>query len=691
MASKYKRGPPSRRASEPVYISGSDDYSIEEEDIVSEEQNNRRLRQAIGYLATGGGSDALDIYIDRVQKIDDLILQQYAEDEYLFDQKLYQQLKAMVREVQTDSSQTYGEDVDMLANNEDAEELEQEALLREHHDEDIGKSDQEAVARVHRQIRKDRAKAEAIAKVAEDAKTAARENQLAIDRAGKAAVGQPRKPVQTSAPKTTQPSAQETVAQAPTPRRHDRDVRHALQQTSVRPGRSAADKGKNVPREVVWRYGGPKNDPEQYHQNFPASLPFGETLYMQAWESMKIDFDLNASANRKADDPPVTTDVSYDKVKLPVGKNPFDSGSRFKLPEEDPKTSKWLKDDKGELLRKAVHNFNQGGNLKAAEGKDYAPRIWLPKIIVGKQEHFPLARPREASLASRISTGVPSKPTSSATKLSGSRISGSSGTQTNAPIVNTSKSILPPSLSLCRTNQTIAAQKSKSSKQTMTVTGTRTISQSASTIPDATTTSRRKSQTPTQVDSAHDEHAEIYAEHHQAKARENHEKRQIRYSPNKIDSRRSINPIVRVQTPKHLPPQSPPRTRGPGRPRKVCLPDSTQLTVKRGPGRPRNVYPPGSPHKPTMSSLNARMIEKLQPSNANADPRRAKRKLSDGSKRFTPVKKVCFNEDDNEEFSADEGVAKKAARKVKKAVAMEGPKSPSHTRSGRRFLPSPVL
>jgi hypothetical protein len=689
MASGYKRGPSSRRASEPVYISGSDDYSIEEEDIVSEEQNNRRLRQAIGYLATGGGFDALDLYIDRVQKIDDLILQQYAEEEYLFDSKLYQQLKAMVRKVQTDSSQSDEDDVDMLTNSEDIEALEQEALLREHYKEDIGASDQEAVTG-------DRAKAEAIVKVAEDAKasedtkTAAREKQLAIDRAGKAAVGQPRKPVQTSAPKTTQPTAQETVqtvAQTPTPRRHDRHVRHGQPQASVRPGCSAADKDKNVPREVVWRYGGPKNDPEQYHQNFPASLPFGETLYMQEWESMKIDFDLNAGANRKADDPPVITNVSYDKVKLLVGKNPFDSGSRFKLPEEDSKISKWLKDDKGELLRKTVHNFNQGGNLKAAEGKDYAPRIWLPKIIVGKQEHFPHARPREASLASRISIDVLSKPTSSATKLSSSRIAGPSGTQINLPIVNTSKSILSASLSLYRTNQIVAAQKLKSSKQTMTVTGTRTRNQSASTILKATTTGRRKFQTPTRVDSAHDELAEIYAEHHQAKTRENNEKPQVSSSPNKLDSRRSINPIVRVQNPKHLPPQSPPRT--PVIRQTVNVPP--RLTVKRGPGRPRKVCPPDSPPKPTLSSPNARMIEKQHPSGANAAPRRVKRKLSDGSKRFTPKKKVCFNEDNNEEFSADEGVVKKAAKKVKKAVAAERPKSSSHTRSGRRFLPSPVL
>jgi hypothetical protein len=684
MTFRYKHELPSHCASELVYISDSDDSSINEEGIVSEEQNNRRLRQAISYLVTGGGSDTLDLYTDRVQKINDKILQQYAEEEYLFDPKLYRQLRAMVQEVQIESSQMDEDDVDdvdMLENSEDIEEREQEALLREYDNKSIGKSNQEAVARVHSQIRKDGAKA---AKAEEDAKAktytkmATREKQLAINRAGKAAVGEPRRPFRTSVPKTTQPTVQETVqtvAQKATPSRHDHHAHHGQPQAPVRTGRSAVDKDRNIPREIVWRYGGPKNDPEQYHHKFPASLPFGETLYMQEWESMKIDFDLNASANRKADDSPVITDVNYDNVKLPVGKNPFDSGSRFKLPEEDPKTSKWLKDDKGELLRRAVHNFNQGGNLKAAEGKDYAPRIWLPKIVVGEQKPFPLTRPRDTSLASHGSRDIPPKPSSSDTNSSSSRTAGPSSTQTNPPLVSTSKSILSASFPLHRANQTSAAQKPKSPRQTLTMTGTRTRVQSSS-IPGATTTGRRKPQAPIRVDSAHDERAEIYTEYRQAKACVNDKKRQIRSSSNKIDIRRGVNPIVRVQTPKHLPPQSPPRT--PVVRQTGSIPP--QPAVKRGPGRPRKVLPPP---KPTISVPNARVIEKPHPSGTNAAPRGTKRKLSDGSKRFTPEKKVCSNEDDNEEFSANEAV-------VEKVAVGEEPKSPSHTRSGRRFLPSPV-
>ena len=686
MTFRYKYELPSRRTSELVYISDSDDYSINEEGIVSEEQNNRRLRQAISYLATGGGSDTLDLYTDRVQKINDKILQQYAEEEYLFDPKLYRQLRAMVQEVQVECSQTDEDDVDdveMLENSEDIEEREQEALLREYDNKGIGKSNQEAVARVHRQIRKDGAKAEEDAKANTYTKMATREKQLAFNRVGNAAEGEPRRPFRTSVPKTTQPSVPkiaqptvretvQTVAQKATPSRHDHHAHHDQPQVPVRTGRSAVDKDRNIPREIVWRYGGPKNDPEQYYHKFPASLPFGETLYMQEWESMKIDFDLNASANGKADDPPIITDVNYDNVKLPVGKNPFDSGSRFKLPEEDPKTSKWLKDDKGELLRRAVHNFNQGGNLKAAEGKDYAPRIWLPKIVVGEQKSFPLARPRDTSLASHISKDIPPKSSSSDTKSSSFRTAEPSSTQTNAPLVSTSKSIFPASFPLHRANQTSAAQKSKSPKQTLTMTGRHTRVQSSS-IPGAITTGRRKSRAPIRVDSAHDERAEIYTEYRQAKACVNDKKRRIRSSSNKIDSRRGVNPIVRVQPPKHLPPQSPPRTPVVRQTRRI----PPQPAVKRGPRRPRKVLPQP---KPTISVPNARVIEKPHHSSANAAPRGTKRKLSDGSKRFTPEKKVCFNEDDNEEFSADEAVV---------AVGEE-PKSPSHTRSGRRFLPSPV-
>jgi hypothetical protein len=58
-----------------------------------------------------------------------------------------------------------------------------------------------------------------------------------------------------------------------------------------------------------------------------------------------------------------------------------------------------------------------------------------------------------------------------------------------------------------------------------------------------------------------------------------------------------------------------------------------------------------------------------------------RRRLSDSSKRFTAEKKVCFSEDDNEEFSVNEDGVKTVESSVLGSVL----DSPSHIRSGREF------
>jgi hypothetical protein len=68
-----------------------------------------------------------------------------------------------------------------------------------------------------------------------------------------------------------------------------------------------------------------------------------------------------------------------------------------------------------------------------------------------------------------------------------------------------------------------------------------------------------------------------------------------------------------------------------------------------------------------------------------------RRRLSDGNKTYTPGKKVWLSEDDSEECNSEKGAVKNVLKTVEKSVHGEALNSPSHTRSGRRFLPGPVI
>jgi hypothetical protein len=469
MASRFNSGVASRRGPELVDDSYSDDCLIKEEDIISEEQDNSRIRQTISYLSTQSGSDAFDLYSNGVQIISNQILRLYAEEGHLFNPTLFRQLSAMVPEAQTDFGPVDDDDMNTIEVTEDVEEMEQKALLREYHGH-IDESAHGVIARFQETCAPrtekglvEAEKAKVIAKAKEDVEAAeieqsAKDTQTTahakkcketrMEQGPHLYQPSPRRPIQLSAQKFVQspaPNPEQTLVPRLTIRDHHHQNRHGPTQTSVHRGHMTVDKNQNIPQEVVWRYGGPKNDPEKYHQNFPASLPVRETLYLHGLESLEISLDLNTSANRKVNGHPIVTHVDCKKSQLPAVNNPFDSEYRFKFREEDSKIMNWLEGDKGELLRKAIHNFNQGGNLKAAEGKDYAPRIWLPKIIIGIHKTLSRPRPYPASesevrsrSASGISRDVPSKPTNSAAKPYGSHTTGSFGSQKYETIVNIS-------------------------------------------------------------------------------------------------------------------------------------------------------------------------------------------------------------------------------------------------------------
>jgi hypothetical protein len=139
-------------------------------------------------------------------------------------------------------------------------------------------------------------------------------------------------------------------------------------------------------------YGGPDNEAEEWHKDFPAALPFGETHYMQEWESMKIYYDLAESAKRLHDDNPIVdTNVPCGSVEARFGSpNQYDSGSRFKIPAKIP--ANWARVEKAaeassHSVRMAVVKFNEGGDDQDQVQKDYAPRVFLPQVSMELKSH----------------------------------------------------------------------------------------------------------------------------------------------------------------------------------------------------------------------------------------------------------------------------------------------------------------
>ncbi|KAF2440596.1 hypothetical protein P171DRAFT_103822 [Karstenula rhodostoma CBS 690.94] len=77
-------------------------YTAEDADLADQEFNDERLQKAIQYLKTEGSGDAIDLYLTRVQTIDEHILRQFPAQGRSFDHRLYQHLRDLVREVQDD-------------------------------------------------------------------------------------------------------------------------------------------------------------------------------------------------------------------------------------------------------------------------------------------------------------------------------------------------------------------------------------------------------------------------------------------------------------------------------------------------------------------------------------------------------------------------------------------------------------
>ncbi|KAF2709746.1 hypothetical protein K504DRAFT_534068 [Pleomassaria siparia CBS 279.74] len=383
MAGKFSRGAPK----EIIYLSDTEDHSAEDffpddlfvkkdeeekEAVAREEANNRRLREAINYITAKGGSDSADLYAyaNRIQEFDNLLVQRYANEGRLYDPRLHRKLADMVRHAKAniERDRVDSETGDLG-----------EGLYR-----DIGASkhyiDEE---------------------VASDYDGMAREK-----RAGKAPVRK------TKGPSMTRPARTQKSPNIEPP--DSIDAYPPIDRDGV-PG--------TVQVKKQWLYGGPNNDLEKYHKHNPASLPFGETLYMQEWESMKIDYDLREGAKRKSGDGAVITKVDYDAVKLPASSSKYESGSRFKLPELRAEWKAWVKKEGHTLdLQKVIVAVNRGGLDHSTKAKDYAPRLWLPRVsISSKSVHSKSGRARS------VSPGSHKRPPSSPSPSSSSSSSGGSG------------------------------------------------------------------------------------------------------------------------------------------------------------------------------------------------------------------------------------------------------------------------
>ena len=295
--------------------------STDEAEFAAEEINNGTLQKAIRYMLAEGHGDPLDVYLERVQMLNEHVLQHYAQSGKSFDPRLYQRLQTMVREVQNDV-QDIGEEASSLASDSSSS---VQVLYRDDESDLLESSSVEELFREDDLLDPDLEFTEI-----------------------------PRK----------YKTQTESVSWAPSSR--------TLQ-------------GDDLEKQYL--YGGPDNDPEKWYKGLPPVLPFGETPYMERWESMKINYDLNQSARKTGGEAIVETAVPYEAVEPENPKYSFlpskyDSGSHFKLPTmplDHWSRHRYHGTKMQELLSKIVDSFNSGGPLQIE--KNYAPRIFLPQVF----------------------------------------------------------------------------------------------------------------------------------------------------------------------------------------------------------------------------------------------------------------------------------------------------------------------
>jgi hypothetical protein len=300
-----------------------DIISISEEEPTQRELNDHRLTQSIDYLAEERGDDSPATFIDRVDRIDEALLQQLPQQGRDFDTELYRRARTMVREVQHEFEEAAQQSSSSIPATEESEEE-----LPQYYTPSA---------------------AQALYRARESTlNPAVVEEEEGLKRKPKA-----------SEPKPSSKAKKE--------------------ETEV------------IHRERKFKYGGPGNMDEVWHKDFPAALPFPETIQMAHWESVKIDYDLSESGKKaKADGKVVETNIPFKYIARHYENLPlYDSGSRFKLPALS-KEDQAIIEELGTVkeLKEVVAKFNHG-DRKAELKKDYAPRMWLQGLSVNTQCKLP--------------------------------------------------------------------------------------------------------------------------------------------------------------------------------------------------------------------------------------------------------------------------------------------------------------
>ncbi|KAH6333071.1 hypothetical protein HBI38_002890 [Parastagonospora nodorum] len=279
-------------------------YLVSDDDTSRKDANDRRLAQAVNYLQHEGGNDSHATYMDRVNRIDEALLNQLPHQGPMFSHELYQQVRALVIGVRRDFDNAAQQDSfdmdshDELAYIDSPMAFEEEALYR----------------------------------------------------------GDSQSPTPTPAPSKRRTS-------------------------NVLAPRSLVSEEK-VQRVRSFKYGG-DSEIESWHSDYPASLPFPETLMMAHWESMKIDFDINRPKDAATAETIVPLEIPQMQqyFELPL----YESGSRFKLPTVSDEDQVAVNKLGTKLhLQKVVDKFFERDQTNGGK-KDYVPRLFLENFNVDHQ------------------------------------------------------------------------------------------------------------------------------------------------------------------------------------------------------------------------------------------------------------------------------------------------------------------
>ncbi|KAL6712457.1 hypothetical protein ACN47E_000334 [Coniothyrium glycines] len=103
-----------------AYESDQMDLSDSDSSVFSNEEwhfNNRRLTQAINYMSAEGGKDRPELFMERVNRLEEIFVQQLPKDNTNFNPKLYRRVRAMIRAVQREYEDAMGHS--SLLNNEE--------------------------------------------------------------------------------------------------------------------------------------------------------------------------------------------------------------------------------------------------------------------------------------------------------------------------------------------------------------------------------------------------------------------------------------------------------------------------------------------------------------------------------------------------------------------------------------------